>query len=102
MRQLTFAALLLALTGAPALAADHVVEIRKMTFQPATLDVAPGDTVTFVNRDRAPHTATSNDGAFDTGQIANGKAVRITIESGGVFGYHCQIHPMMQGQIQAR
>lgn len=96
------AALLLALYGTPVLAADHVVEIKKMAFQPATLEVTPGDTVTFVNRDRAPHTATSNDGAFDTGQIANGKAARITIGQGGVFGYHCAVHPMMQGQIQAR
>ena len=39
-------------------AATHTVTIRNFAFEPATLTVAAGDTVTFTNADGAPHTAT--------------------------------------------
>src|SRR5215216_7143861 len=41
------------------------VEIRNNAFNPAELHVAPGSTVTFVNNDNVPHTATSDTKLFD-------------------------------------
>ncbi len=43
-------------------AEDHTVMIQGFAFEPANLTIAAGDTVTFVNQDNAPHTATDKAG----------------------------------------
>ncbi len=85
-----------------AFAADHAVAIKDFKFDPPTLEVAAGDTVTFTNEDSAPHTGTANDGSFDTGRLGQGESATVTIESAGTFDYICSIHPMMKGQIVAK
>src|SRR5215212_5417535 len=47
-------------TTPPAPNDTTTVEIRNNAFNPAQLNVAPGTTVTFVNNDNVPHTATSD------------------------------------------
>ena len=64
----------LPLLSLPARAATHQVAIRGMAFEPATLTIAIGDSVTFTNEDSAPHTATATNGAFDTGRLGRGDA----------------------------
>ena len=86
----------------PVLAADHAVEIKGMKFNPAALEVAAGDTVTFTNADSAPHTATAIDGSFDTGKLAKGKSATVTIAAAGAFDYKCAIHAMMKGTVTAK
>src|SRR5215208_2256684 len=49
----------------PAPNSPTTVEIRNNAFNPAQLNVAPGTTVTFVNKDNVPHTATSDNKLFD-------------------------------------
>lgn len=85
-----------------AFAADHKVEIKSFKFEPATLEVAVGDTVTFVNRDGAPHTGTAIDGSFDTGTLGKDDSGTITISSAGTFDYKCGFHPAMKGVITAK
>src|SRR5690349_18138327 len=79
----------------PAVAAGHAVSIKGMKFNPATLDVAVGDTITFTNEDGAPHTATANDGAFDTGRLSKGQSATVTVSAAGAHAYKCLVHPMM-------
>jgi len=52
---------------APAPNGTTTVDISNHAFNPAQLNVAPGTTVTFVNNDTEPHTATADNGLFDTG-----------------------------------
>jgi plastocyanin len=85
-----------------AFAADHAVSISGMKFNPPTLEVAAGDTITFTNEDSAPHTATANDGAFDTGRLGKGESATVTIGVAGTFDYICKIHPSMKGQVVAK
>ena len=80
-------------------AATHQVSIINMSFQPANLTIAAGDTVVFANQDNAPHTATDDAGAFDTGRLTNGQSAQLTFPSTGQFDYHCDIHRMMKGTI---
>ena len=84
-----------------AMAADHAVAIKGMKFTPAVLEVAAGDTVTFTNEDSAPHTATANDGSFDTGRLGKGESATVEIAGAGTFDYICLIHRSMKGQIVA-
>jgi plastocyanin len=75
------------------------VEIGNNTFNPAQLHVAPGTTVTFVNNDTVPHTATADNGAFDTKELPPGYSMDVFLEGEGTVPYHCELHPEMKGTI---
>jgi len=75
------------------------VAIANMTFGPGTLTVAKGTTVKFTNDDTMTHTATSDNGAWDTGNIAYGGSKVITFATAGTFPYHCTQHPSMKATI---
>jgi plastocyanin len=88
--------------GAQPASRRHVVEIRAFEYHPESLTVAAGDTVVWVNRDAVPHTATSEEGLWDSGSIAAGNSwTRIASEAGS-DAYLCTFHPTMTGRIQAQ
>jgi len=60
----------------------------------------PNDTsVTWTNQDSALHTATADNGSFDTGIIPIDANATVKITGSGKLEYHCTIHPWMQGTI---
>ena len=69
-------------------------------FSAATVTVNVGDTVTWHNTGQAPHTATADDGSFDTGTINTGGSGSHTFNSPGTFSYICTIHPNMKGTVR--
>jgi plastocyanin len=76
------------------------VEIEDYCFGPTILRVAPGDSVTFVNLDRTPHTvlgANATWGGFDT--LKRGHEATYEFTEAGVFPYVCTWHPGMVGTI---
>ena len=75
------------------------VEIRNNAFIPDQLNVAPGTTVTFVNRDDVPHTATSDNKLFDSGELAPGASYPVVLDGAGTVTYRCYLHPEMRGSI---
>jgi len=85
--------------GSSARAANHIVRIAGHAFSPANLTIAAGDSVTFVNEDGAPHTATANNGSFDTGRLGRGDSATLTFNSAGTFDYFCAVHPSMTAQL---
>lgn len=101
LRTLGTAAAMSLLLALPALAADHIVVIKGMKYDPPLIEVAVGDTITFTNEDAAPHTATATDGSFDTGRLNRGESATVTIEGVGTFDYICTVHPMMKAQVVA-
>lgn len=84
-----------------AVAETHVVSIEGFQFVPAEISVSVGDTVTWINRDVAPHTATAGDGSFDSGSLGQDDEWSVVIETAGEFDYICLFHPQMQGVITA-
>ena len=80
-------------------AASTTVAIRDFSFGPAAITVHVGDTVTWANSGPTPHTATADDGAFDTGTLNAGRSGSHTFASAGTFAYHCTLHPSMQGTV---
>lgn len=80
-------------------AEDHIVEIRNFAFIPEKISARPGDTITWINRDIVPHTATARNRDWDTGEIEpNG---RKTLELSPHFSheYFCIYHPAMLGAL---
>src|SRR5829696_5929154 len=83
----------------PAPSSTMTVEIRNNAFNPPQLNVAPGTTVRFVNNDSVAHTATADNGLFDTGELAPGYSFDVVLDGAGTVTYHCELHPEMQGSI---
>jgi plastocyanin len=80
-------------------AAVHSVTIDGFAFKPPTITVKQGDTIEWRNTDPVPHTATSKDGGFDSGEIAAGGKWRYTAKKKGRFAYLCALHPIMKGEL---
>lgn len=85
--------------AAQATTGQTAVTIQNFAFSPATLTVKVGDKVTWTNKDSAGHSATADDGSFDTGVLAQGQSGSITFSKAGTYTYHCSVHPMMKGTI---
>src|SRR5918995_611256 len=69
-------------------------------FQPHSLEVAPGATVTWVNNSDVAHTVTGADLSFDdSGLIEPGDSFRQTFDEPGTYHYKCGHHPDMTGVI---
>jgi plastocyanin len=99
------AILALAVLGAaPAMAASSAVSIVDLTFEPASITVAQGDTVTWTvtKSINAPHSVTSGKpgasdagAAFDSGIEGlkdNGQTFQHTFDAAGTFDYFCSVH----------
>ena len=82
-----------------AAADESSVTIADFAFGPQELTVAAGTTVTWTNEDWAPHTATAEDGSFDSGHLDQGDSFEQTFDEPGTFGYYCSFHPGMVGSI---
>ena len=103
LRTLALAAALGAI-AATAQAATHEVKMLNrgadgmMVFEPAFLQVAPGDTVTFVPTDKS-HNAESIDGMMPDGAEPfagkMNKEVSVTFDGDGVYGVKCKPHYAM-------
>ena len=87
---------------APAAGGGDAVTIKNFAFGPASLSVAAGSTVTWTNDDSAAHTATADDGSFDSASIAPGSTFSQTFDTAGLFAYHCSIHPNMKATIEVQ
>ncbi len=76
------------------------VQIVEFAYGPDPVVVQVGGKVTWQNEDTAPHTATADDGSFDTGTIEQGKIGSATFKQAGTFTYFCEIHPTMHGTVE--
>lgn len=77
----------------------HTIVIRQMQFNPAQVSVKPGETIEWKNEDIFAHSATANDGSFDSGLIAPGGSWSTVISGTGTVGYHCRPHPNMTASL---
>jgi plastocyanin len=96
---LSLVALVLFAPTAGAQGETMTVSIKNFAFDPANATVAPGTTVTWVNNDQVPHTATANDGAFDSGTLQPRQSYSFAFDKPGTYAYHCNIHPDMTATV---
>lgn len=81
-----------------------IIAIRNFTFAPDSVAVRPGQAVTWVNceGDGTLHTATSDGGTWDSGDIVPGAhfSYKFPIAtSPAEFTYHCTPHPSMVAKV---
>ena len=86
-------------------AADNQVTITQpsdamsLKYDPSSLTVTAGSTVTWVNNGSTAVTVTSPDGLFDSETIAAGGSFSYTFDTPGTFRYFCVPYPHMKGVI---
>jgi plastocyanin len=76
------------------------VEIVDFAYDPDPVTVQTGGKVIWLNQDSAPHSATAEDGSFDTGTLDQGKLKSETFKQAGTYAYVCEIHPTMHGTVE--
>lgn len=83
----------------PAGSAPAAVTVSNFAFDPPSLTVAVGTTVTWTNQDSADHTITSDAGDWDSGRLSQGQSFSHTFDQAGTWPYSCAIHASMKGTI---
>lgn len=86
-------------TVAARLASDPGVSIVDFAFSPGTTTIHVGDTVTWTNTGKQPHSATANGNSFNTGILEPGGSASHTFTKPGTYTYFCLVHPFMHGTI---
>lgn len=89
---------LLALPLVAFAATTATITVKDFAFQPNTVTIRVGDTVTWANADTTTHTVTSN-GNWDTGGFAPGTSRSITFGTAGTYPYFCNLHSIMFGTV---
>lgn len=82
--------------------AEVTIEIRDFDYFPRDATVEAGAEVTWVNRDSAPHTATDEDGTWDTGVLREDESGTLSFDQAGEFEYYCTLHPSMKATLTVR
>ena len=77
----------------------HIIEIRQMKFVPASITVAKGDQVKFMNNDMVVHDITEKSKAWTHRLHVNESWIYIPEAS---TDYYCSLHPVMKGTITVK
>jgi amicyanin len=75
----------------------NTVIIENFEYQPAEITIQAGETVTWINKDSAKHTATGD--TFDSGLFGKDESFQQTFDDAGTYDYICTPHPYMKGTV---
>jgi plastocyanin len=79
---------------------QHTIEIKDFAFNPQTITVKSGQTITWINRDEEPHTVVSVEKQFKkSSALDTDQTFTITTGAPGTYTYFCSVHPKMTGTI---
>jgi plastocyanin len=79
---------------------QNKIEIKDFAFNPPTLTVKSGETITWINRDEEPHTVVSVEKQFKkSNALDTNQEFTITAAAPGTYTYFCSVHPKMTGTI---
>jgi plastocyanin len=76
--------------------ASASVSVGDNFYSPASVSIAVGDALTWTNNGQAQHSATADDGSFDTGVFGPGASRSHTFTRAGTFSYYCTVHGHVQ------
>jgi len=82
-----------------ALVYDTLIEINDFYFNPAVIQIAPGQTIRWINLGGVDHTTTADGGEWDSGMLMPGQYFDHLFAAEGVYDYHCSPHPFMTGTV---
>ncbi len=80
-----------------AAAPDYTIYISANSFEPASITVAPGSVIEWVNLDLAQHTTTSN--TWNSGTLNAGQSYRLQLDNPGTYTYQDSANPLTRATI---
>jgi plastocyanin len=85
--------------------ATETANIKIFQFQPKTIEVRAGTTITWTNDDNIDHTVTSGtpdapSPDFDSGGFGKGQSFSATFAQPGEYAYFCARHKSMRGLVK--
>jgi plastocyanin len=83
-------------------AADATIHIAQFAFTPASIEVATGSKVTWVNDDKAVHSVISDVTGFSSEPLKQGEQFSTTFSTPGTYKYHCGFHAYMTGSVTVK
>jgi len=87
-------------TGSKERPGTNEVWIQGMAFDPSTITVVAGTTITWTNKDPVAHDVTSNSaGLFTSPSLGQNGTFANTFNTPGTYQYKCTIHPGMAGTV---
>lgn len=104
---------LLAVSACSGQQGGNFVDIHDLRFNPPTLTVKAGTTVTWTNSDQTAHTVTSDAPGpgstpttpvpeFTSKPLNPGQSYQHKFDKAGTYKYHCSIHPYLKGEVIVR
>jgi plastocyanin len=75
------------------------VVMKNTAFDPATVTIKAGDSVTWTNQDPMNHTVIADNGEFKSSDLGQGATFTFKFDKAGTYPYHCSIHPSMTGTV---
>lgn len=78
------------------------VVMKNLAFEPGTVTIKAGESVTWTNLDSANHTVVADNGEFKSGDLADGATFSFKFDTAGTYAYHCGVHPPMTGTVIVR
>jgi plastocyanin len=98
MRTLIMIAILwLGIAGA-AVAAEHAIDQKDLSFSKAEITIAAGDKIKFTNNDRTAHHLWTKDNGLNISSptLKSGDSFVATFSKAGTYTIKCHIHPKMK------
>ena len=78
-------------------AGEIVIDMADFGYSLKSVTIPAGTQVRFVNRGQARHSATADDGSFDTDLLDPGQENVVTFDEVGFFPYYCLLHGTLGG-----
>jgi plastocyanin len=78
---------------------EVAASIVDFAYDPGTIEIEAGTTVTWTNNDTVPHTVSQVGGGFESGKMDPGATFSFTFDSPGTYEYFCQFHPNMKATV---
>jgi plastocyanin len=85
--------------GAAIAGKNHEIIEADKKFSTKTIEIAVGDTLTFVNNDAIKHNITIKKMKFNSGLQEPGNDVEVIFDKNGKFKVRCGIHPKMKLKV---
>ena len=84
--------------GAPQ--AENEIWLLYKRFNPTTINIKKGTSLSFINKDNANHTVTEVNKVFYSGKIETGDKFEFMFSDSGAYSAYCSFHPdNLQEQI---
>lgn len=88
------------ISSPPSSSITSQVEISNFAFNPQTVNIHVGDSVSWINKDSVLHKIASDSGSeLNSDSLSNGGVYTHKFTSAGTYSYHCSIHTSMKGVV---